>query len=1588
MKTNAPAAVFESIVRRYAPLVAAFVIAAGFALRVWNVNFDRGIGSHPDERSTSCFYATTIRLPATWEQFWEPQQSPLNPLWDSANQTRRSFTYGHFPLYLGVAFGEVMHRAAPLAERLGLSGDALSIMQRADRDCDAIAVAGRLTMAVLDSLTIWLLFLLGRRIFSAGAGLLAATFYAFSAQAIQLSHFFAMDPASTTFTVLAVYGAVRMLQESSARSAILAGIGAGLAISSKFSALPALAAPVTAGALVVILEQQRAFRDGRAANGALQFRAIAGACLALIVAGLSFFVTSPYSVLDWQSFIQATLIEQGRMVRGIADMPFTRQYRNTTPYLYFIYQQVAWGLWWPLGVVTLGGVLAMLADLAQTLWRLVRNWMHMAQGDAFGIRMPARFQMGNVIVWSWVLPYFAITGAFLAKFNRYMIPVLPFAALLAAGAIWRMWRSAPQLYAGLRAHRARRIIAASLAAIGVAGGAFWSLAYVNGVYRSEHTWITASRWIYENVPQGSVILWELWDDPLPKAIPGEPGMDMGSRGLRNIDWSPYEEDTAEKYEILKAKLREADYVAYSSKRIYDSVDELPERYPMTTLYYEAMRDGRLGYEVAREFTSPPRLFGMVFEDRAADESWSLYDHPQVTVLRKVRDLSDAEFDAVLGGAWEEAIPYYTGRDSPLTSVLTWLGLRGEPGAEYAGLMGTLMRLVEGRQAERKAGAEEAALLQKPLAEYSAVENYRWNRAASERPVVAALVWWLALSALGWAAWPVCFALFASLRDRGYFVSRTAGWLAAGWLLWYLASYGAAENRVLHAWLCAGALAAAGAVFAIRQYAAMGKFLAEQWPMLLAGEAGVAVAYIAFLLIRMANPDLWQPWFGGEKFMEFAFLNGILRSASFPPVDPHFAGGYINYYYFGIYLAAYLIKLTGIFAETAFNLTIASLFALTVSNAFSVAYSAWAWRRRGGGAALSWRSGFWAAWIAPLFVAVIGNLDGFAQVVRRLAETSAHQATSAFPFAPMLTGAATGLGDVLAGRRPMPAYDFWAPSRVIPNTINEFPYWSFLFADLHPHLIGIPVAILFCAAILALLGQANQERGVSAGLVLLLAFLLGTLSSVNLWELPTYFAQGSLAFAVAQFRVSGRIQWLSTLSALIVFGAGAYFFYLPFFAHYVNVGASGVGLVRAPDKLGEWLLIWGFFGLLVLSWVVHAIAQPVRCRRSPASGDECTPTGLERIVSLAFRQFDRLPRLVYLHRLLVRRPSLAYLGGIAFALLTVGGGIVALAMGHAVLGLCLIPLAFVALLLWRRGADSDPAALFAALLIIVALAVLAGTQVVYLRDFLQGGDWYRMNTLFKFFNQVWVLLGLATAIALPRMWQSATGRARSGGEDAARPVTRTRRLLGITWASAFWVLLVASLTFTVMGTPARLSQRMVGWRPEFGTLNGMDYMRQGSYTWPDDSNRIELAYDWEAIRWLLDNVRGNLVIVETSEADYYRAGASRAASLTGLSGLRGMHASEQRSGEVVSARESLHREFWETPDIGRTQALIDELGVSLIYAGQLERYLHPEGVQKLEQMADMGLLEPVFVNEQTIIYSVPGRLTVHDGGYYVPAGDNG
>src|SRR5258707_13553573 len=109
----------------------------------------------------------------------------------------------------------------------------------------------------------------------------------------------------------------------------------------------------------------------------------------------------------------------------------------------------------------------------------------------------------------------------------------------------------------------------------------------------------------------------------------------------------------------------------------------------------------------------------------------------------------------------------------------------------------------------------------------------------------------------------------------------------------------------------------------------------RWRVLVICEALFVVAFLAFAWIRALDPALWHIYRGGEKPMEFAYLNAILRSRYMPPFDPWFAGGYINYYYYGQYIIAVLVKLTGIVPAGAYQLAGALLFRGAVTGPFSV-----------------------------------------------------------------------------------------------------------------------------------------------------------------------------------------------------------------------------------------------------------------------------------------------------------------------------------------------------------------------------------------------------------------------------------------------------------------------------------------------------------------------------------------------------------------------------------------------------------------------------------------------------------------------------
>jgi uncharacterized membrane protein len=224
-----------------------------------------------------------------------------------------------------------------------------------------------------------------------------------------------------------------------------------------------------------------------------------------------------------------------------------------------------------------------------------------------------------------------------------------------------------------------------------------------------------------------------------------------------------------------------------------------------------------------------------------------------------------------------------------------------------------------------------------------------------------------------------------------------------------------------------------------------------------------------------------------------------------------------------------------------------------------------------------------------------------------------------------------------------------------------------------------------------------------------------------------------------------------------------------------------------------------------------------------------------------------------------------------------------------------------------------------------------------------------------------MLGLAAGVTLPSLCRAV----------AQRPAGAGRWL----WQAALVALLAGAFLFLPLGIPARVSDRFTGAQPAIGTLDGMAYMTVGTYTWPDPSYRIDLQWDYDAIQWLQNNIKGTPVVAEAPIA-YYREGGLRVSTFTGLPTLVGMHQSEQRWGDVVGRREEQGRLLFDTSDINQAQRILRDLNVSLVYIGQLERapkLYAAAGIAKFEQMAQQGMLRELYRNQGVVIYAVAGKL---------------
>ncbi len=1489
-----------------------------------------GTFPHPDERSTLLFYAPTIRFPENQSDWLNPRKSPLNPFWDVHSQTRRSYTYGHFPLYLLVFSSNLLTDLTPTVEKLGVSPETVDFFRSASTG-HGYAVVGRALVALLDTLSIYLLFLIARRLYGPWAGLLAAAFSAFAVLHIQLAHFFAVDPVSTTFVLLTVYGSMLMFDRRSIASAALTGVAIGLAVSSKYSALPVVLVPAVATWLAVTRRWEDRETGGQgdveekilplSPSPPLPSTPYHPATLLIIAAAVSFItfaLTSPFVLLDFDNFYQAVVKEQGEMVSGAADFPFTRQYRNTLPYIYFIKQQIQWGLWWPLGLLSLAG----------TIWVLARIFV-------------GKLQAGEWLILAWLVPYFGFTGLFLAKFMRYMSPVTPFAIIFGVGLLVFI------------ARRFSRSVAAVTGVIVLLATMLWAAMFVKGVYATEHSWVTASRWIYQNAPKGACIAVEHWEESLPRDWAWlEPGMSPGMHGYRQPQLPMYDPDTEQKFTTIRDTLRSCDFLVIASNRMYRTLPRLKERYPMSTRYYQALFDGELGYDLAGTFETPPQLGPLKIDDQPADESFTVYDHPKAFIFKKTRDLSDQEWWDALGDAWQGAIHGYIGKP---TLLMKLRGAGDVPDASGS-----------------RADADKSTALSKPLDQWPVVDDWHWNGLANRNSAAAIFVWWLAVQGIGLLTFPMAFLLLRKLADGGYLLSKSFGVLLLSYGVWLPAGLGLPANRLSVIWLVLAILLAVNLIVAFRNRAALLAWWQKRWIFVLVGEGVFAFVFLLFVAFRLANPDLWQPWNGGEKMFEIGFLHAIVKSATMPPYDPFFAGTFINYYYYGLFIVGVLVKLTGITPVIAFNLAVPMLAALTAVNVFSLAGSLTA-KDEGGrmkdeegsffpSSFILPPSSFVAGLLAVLIIIFFSNLDGMGQFLRNLSDISGSNFSSAVPGLETLVRGGVGFVKALGGAS-VREYNYWDVSRVIPNTINEFPYWSFLFADLHPHMIGIPFTVLFLALTFSQLkiqtcpeqSRRDVKFKMDSGLrnpfstlnfVFFTAFVLGALAVINTWDLPTYLGILAAGVMIAVYRREehpftlrggGRVlakTALATLATLLL----VMLLYRPFFAHYQTLDV-GLGLVKDKIPLDEFLKLWGFFLLIIFTWLWVALLRP-QTRFAPLRG-----------ISLFIRHWNVLPHLLEVYRTLVIRSTACYQNLLIGSALVLAFTLVLALLKLYTVALLLPWLAIAFLLLLRKETSAEQS--FIELLTFTGLLLLLGVQLVFLRDFLGGGDYYRMNTYFKFFIQVWILFGVASAVMLVILWQRASA---------------WRWYWRLTWQTAVFLLVLSSLVFLILGTRTRLNNRFPGLRPAQRSLNGMDYMTVGQFEW--EGITYDLPYDYEAIKWLQNNVKGTPIIAE-AKIGYYREWGMRVAAYTGLpSALGGLHQSEQHFPAELAQRDSLVTRFWFSYDEDETLRLLDELDIAYIYFGQLERALYGSGVEDtFNRLVERGELEIVFQNERIVIYRV-------------------
>lgn len=556
-------------------LVLFIICAIAFFFRTFSILWDHGFSLHPDERAIVMF-TQNLSLPNSISQFFSVN-SPLNP---------NFFAYGTLPLYLLKLVSEVVSALNPQWQTFANH-----------------LVLGRLMSSAADLGTLIFIFLIGKQLHSKNVGLLSSAVYAVSVFPIQTSHFYAVDILLTFFMTATLYFAIRFFHNNALKYLIFSAIFFGFAVSTKISAFPVI---LPVGLLILI----RSFSDFKLSdysnvlNRVLYF---AWNMIVFILATLiTTFICQPYAFIDLRSFLNDTTA-QSAMTKSAFTFPYTLQYVNKLPYLHELENIFLWGLGPVLSILTLIGI------------GIVAKYVFLFQN------YHKKILYLSILIYVFV--YFGIVGSFAVGWMRYMLPLYPLFAFLSAMALFT-WGG--KILNSLRYLSLRIIFIFIITTLTTA----WTFTFLH-IYAEPHPRVSASKWIHNNIPAGSTLGVEHWDDHLP--------LYNGDRYI-HIEYPLYDPDTPEKWQTMEDKINNTDYIILASNRLYEPLqelvncEELPEGrcYRQTAAYYQLLFSEQFGFEKVAEFTNYPTVpfLNIEINDQSADESFTVYDHPKVIIFKK------------------------------------------------------------------------------------------------------------------------------------------------------------------------------------------------------------------------------------------------------------------------------------------------------------------------------------------------------------------------------------------------------------------------------------------------------------------------------------------------------------------------------------------------------------------------------------------------------------------------------------------------------------------------------------------------------------------------------------------------------------------------------------------------------------------------------------------------------------------------------------------------------------------------------------------------------------------------------------------